>query len=57
LERFSRQKPQKEIKRKFILQKDIKGAPPEWGCIDEPVDKPGSVENGHSSATLVTKCL
>ena len=30
---------------------------PKRGCIGESIDKPGSVVNGHSSATLVTKCL
>jgi len=27
------------------------------GCTEESVDKPGSVENGHSSATPVTRRL
>ena len=47
----------KVIENYFYILKKYKEHPLLRGCTEESVDKPGSVENGHSSATPVTRRL
>lgn len=47
----------KVIEDRFYILKKYKEHPLLRGCTKESVDKPGSVENGHSSATPVTRRL